>query len=131
MLFRSFKKLKSASVYKVSVQAYKTGKNGLIYASPKIVAAKTAPGKVKIKNASLDERVISLSWKKVKGALGYEVYMKKGGGKYKKVKTSGKKSSLQIRLNEDSVGEYRFKIRAYTKYNSKKIRGAYAKAIVK
>ena len=125
----TFKKLKSASVYKVSVQAYKTGKNGLIYGNPKTIAAKTAPAKVKIKNVSLKDHVISLSWKKVKGASGYEVYMKKGNGKYKKVKTI-KKNSLQIKLKEDSTGIYRFKIRAYTKYNSKKVRGAYVKTMV-
>lgn len=121
----TFKKLKAASVYNISVQVCKAESGGMVYGAEKKMAAKTAPAKVKMKGMSVENQVISLNWRKVKGASGYEVYVKKGNGKYKKVKTNLRKNSIKIKWN--TSGTYRFRIRAYTKYKSKKIRGAYVK----
>ncbi len=66
---------------------------------------------------------IKATWDKVNGADGYEVYMKKDGGSYKKVATvkgtEYKASSLK------SGTKYSFKIRSYMKEDGETVRSAY------
>ncbi len=118
------KGLKAGSLYKVTVQAYYPITNGYLYSKETVITGKTMPGKVSMKSITAKGRRISLSWKKTSGSSVYEVYMKRGNGKFKKVKEL-KKSGLQI--NVKSGGAYCFKVRAYTKDKSGKIYGKFVK----
>ena len=69
---------------------------------------------------------MKLSWKKVSGASGYAVYMKTGNGKYKRVKTITKGSTVKYTKTKLKRGKkYTFKIRAYKKAD-KNIYGSYS-----
>ena len=50
-------------------------------------AAARKPGKVKITKGTKLNQMITLTWKKTKGAKKYQIYAKKGKGKWKKVAT--------------------------------------------
>ncbi len=76
---------------------------------------------------------IKLSWNKVKGATGYQVYRAaKRNGKYKKVKTTTKASWTNKKLKTGKT--YYYKIRAYRKQKGKTIYSGYSakkKAVVR
>ena len=70
---------------------------------------------------------VKVSWKKVSGASGYEVWRSKAGGSYKKVKTvknGSKKSWKNTGLTAGKV--YRYKVRAYRVVSGTKVYGAYS-----
>ena len=125
----TIKKLKVATTYKYRVRAYKTI-SGTQYFGAYTSSLKTSTktSTPKISKISSKSKKATLSWKKVSGASGYEVYMATSKkGKYKKVKTitSGKtvkytKSSLKKKKT------YYFKIRAYKKVSGKKIYSSYS-----
>jgi len=79
-----------------------------------------------IKASSSKKNQASVSWKKVSGAAGYEVYAsnKKSSG-YKKKVTLTKTNSTIKKLK--SKKNYYFKVRAYRKVSGKKVFGAYSK----
>ena len=74
--------------------------------------------------AYTSKKNISISWKKIKKASGYEVYMKEKGERYKKVKTT--KATSYKRKNVKSDKTYFFKVRAYKNINGKKIYGNFS-----
>ncbi len=70
---------------------------------------------------------MKLTWKKVSGASGYEIYMKTGNGKYKKIKIVGNAKTLSFTKSGLSKKKsYSFRIRAYTKVDRNKVYGAYS-----
>lgn len=84
-----------------------------------------------IKKAIVNGNTVSLRWKKVTGANGYEIYRgTKKNGTYYKIK-SVYPGSRQSFSNQDlKVGkQYFYKVRAYAKVNGKKIYGGYSEAI--
>lgn len=95
------------------------------------------PAKTSIKSAKQNfvkkqgkktyKKEVKLSWKKVKNADGYVIYMKTGTGKYKAVKniTNGKTVSC-TKKNLKKGKTYYFKIRAYRKANGQKVYGSYS-----
>lgn len=87
------------------------------------------PAKVKFKSVKrIGKTKAKLSWKKVTGASGYEIYMKTGNGKYKKLKTLGKTKTSYMKTGLKKKTSYTFRIRAYKKSGGKKIYGAYSSA---
>lgn len=67
---------------------------------------------------------ITLTWDKVYRAKRYQIYMKIGGGKYKKIATTSKRKYKKTGLK---IGKsYCFKIRAYRSSKGKKIYGKYS-----
>lgn len=74
------------------------------------------------------KKEVKLSWKKVKNAAGYVIYMKAGTGKYKAVKiiTKGKTVSY-TKKNLKKGKTYYFKIRTYRKLNGQKVYGNYSR----
>lgn len=115
-------KLKSGKIYKYAVKAYK--KSGSKYASgtqSETVTAVTKPGKTSVKTYSGAKKA-SVTWKKVSGASGYEVYYSsspKTGYKLLK-KTSGNYAS-KSGLTEGKT--YYFKVKAYKIVSGKKYYG--------
>lgn len=71
---------------------------------------------------------LTVRWKKVKGAKGYEVYRAiSKNGKYRKVKTITRGSKLSFTDKKLSRGKtYFYKIRAYRIVNDKKVYGEYS-----
>jgi hypothetical protein len=88
----------------------------------------TKPKKVTIKKVKAGKKKATVTWQKVTGASGYEVWMKTGSGAFKKVKSlSAKKSSLTVKKLKAGK-KYTFKVRAYKKgADGKKVYGAYSK----
>lgn len=67
---------------------------------------------------------VRLSWKKVSGAKGYQVYMKTNRGGYKRIRTT---SARYINKGGLRIGSsYYFKVRAYKKSNNKTVYGSFS-----
>ncbi len=119
--------LKTGTTYYYKVRAYKTSGGTKIfgaYSSVKSLKAKPAvPGSVKVTSASSTKAKVS--WNKVSGASGYEVYRstKKDSG-YKRVKTTSSTSWTNSSLKKGTT--YYYKVRAYKTVNGKKVYGAYS-----
>lgn len=123
----TFKNLTSATVYTLRVTPYRVVNNNNVYASAAgSVKTATSPAKVKLSKAKRSgSSKVKLTWKKVAGASGYEIFMKTGNGKYKKIKTIGKGKTITFTKTKLSKKKsYSFKIRAYVTVDGKKIYGA-------
>lgn len=83
------------------------------------------PAKVKKVTAKAKKRTAVISWKKVKGASGYEVYRStKKNGKYKKIKTIKKAGTVRFTDKKLKKGfAYYYKVRAYRKTAVAKVYG--------
>lgn len=83
------KKLKTATVYQYKVRAYrKSGKKTVTGKYSNVIKAATSPQKVTAVKAKRVKSKVKLTWKKVKGADGYEIYRATSKkGKYQKIKT--------------------------------------------
>ncbi len=121
----NFKKLKKTTAYKVKVRAI-NGKTYGAYSSVLVTA--TQPAKAKLKSAKkVSDTKVKLTWKKVTGANGYQIYMKTGKGKFKLVKTLAKKKAVSYTVTKLKKGKsYTFKIRAYKKNGKVKVPGSYS-----
>lgn len=122
-----YTKLKPATVYTLRVTPYRIVNGQNIYAiSTGSAKTVTTPAKAKLSKAKRSGKSkVKLTWKKVSGASGYEISMKKGNGKYKKIKMVGKKVSFtKTGLNKKT--SYSFRIRAYVTVDGKKIYGTYS-----
>ncbi len=88
--------------------------------------AKPTGLKAKITNKKKKKKTITISWKKVKKAKGYGIYIsKKKKNGYKKVVDTNK---LKVKIKRKK-GTYYVKVRAFKKQNKKKIFGAYSKIL--
>ena len=92
-----------------------------IFLLPTVIQAKavTPPVPVKVRAKSCQEKRLKLTWKKVKGASGYQIYQYKAKvKKFVKTASIGKKTLLwkSARTSKKQT----FKIRAYKKKGSKK-----------
>lgn len=100
------------------IRAYRTEKDGSItygkYSA--VVKAKVDLAKVEGFSAEYQSKAkVSLSWNKVSGAKGYQIYRSsKKTGKYKLVKTIKKGATLSCSINHPKGSVYYYKIRAYT-----------------
>ena len=84
-------------------------------------AAKAVPAGPKIKTKA-GRKKITISWKKVAGAKGYQVYRAvKKKGSYKKVKTTRARSWINKGCKRGKM--YYYKVRAYTKVRGKTVYG--------
>ncbi|MBE5927460.1 MAG: hypothetical protein E7270_10940 [Lachnospiraceae bacterium] len=120
-------KLKTGKTYYYRVRAYKVDGEHYIKGSfSSIRSAITKSGATKVKATSGYKQAV-VSWKKVDGAEGYEIYMSTSKkGKYKKIATK-KASVTQITRRKLSSGKtYYFKVRSYKKAVGKKIYSKYS-----
>ena len=86
----------------------------------------TAPKSLKAKN--VNKKSVQLSWKKVSGASGYEVYrsLKKKSG-FKKVTTIKKGTTVKYKNKKlKKKKTYYYKVRAYRTVNGKKVYSSYS-----
>ncbi len=124
-----FKKLKPATVYTLRVTPYRVVNRQNIFAKDTgSIKTATSPAKAKLSTAKRkNSSKVRLTWEKAAGAAGYEISMKTGNGKYKKVKTVGNGKTLSFTMTGlNKKNAYSFRVRAYTVVDGKKIYGAYS-----
>lgn len=124
------KKLKTGASYAFKIKTVKKLSGVSVYSSnSKKAYATTKPGKVKnFKAQKASNGNITLTWNHVNGAAKYQIYML-NGNKYKRVKTvSSPKTKTKIK-NLSANKQYKFKIRAYKKYNGFKYYGKYSSKV--
>lgn len=114
------KKLKAGTVYKFKVVSVNETKTS----AGKVISTATQPKKAVIKKISVKNRKVTLSWKKVKGATGYEIYRSTDGKTFELVKDTAKLTYTSKRMKK---GNYIYKVRAYIKVGKNKIYGADSK----
>lgn len=86
------------------------------------------PAKVKGVKAIAKKGAATVSWSKVKGASGYQVYYKTGSGAWKHAAASAKASSKKIaKLKRGKT--YQFKVRAIAKSAGKTLSGSWSKTV--
>lgn len=93
-----------------------------------IVSGKTTPEKVNLRGTTGDkETKVTLTWKKVNGAQGYEVY--KDNNLVAKIENADTLTWTESGLSKDV--EVSYKVRAYCVYNNEVIYGNYSGNFVK
>ena len=96
--------------------------------SVKITTA-TKPATLKVK-ATAGSKKATLKWNNVKGATGYQIYMKgPNDSDYKKIKVTSGTSYTVKSLKKGKT--YKFRVRAYSKVGGKYIYGGYKTYSVK
>jgi len=125
----SHTKLAAGTAYAYKVRAYVTqGKENYTGGFSAVLNCKTLPTVAKV--ASLAAKAnscsdITLTWKKVSGAKGYEVYSyNKTKKKYVLLKTVTKNSYKNTKLKADT--QYNYKVRAYKVQDGKKYYGSFS-----
>lgn len=90
------------------------------------MAAELAKVNLSVKQSS--KTSVTLSWDKVSGADGYEIYRKTGkDGEYKKIKTITSGKTVTYKNKELSFGKkYYYKVRAFDKNGSSTKKGKYS-----
>lgn len=90
------------------------------------VQAATKPSTPKLVSAELSGTNIVVKWKKVKNAEGYRVYRKTAGGKWSKIKTITKNSTVSYTDKKCKNGTvYYYTVRAYIKSGGETILSNY------
>ena len=106
----TLKGLKAKAKYKITVEAVKEGKNG---AKSKVVK-KTLTMRwfknTKIKNVKKGKKKATVTWKKVKGATGYQITYSKDGKKWKTKNIKGG-SKTKATLKKLTKGTWKIKVR--------------------
>ncbi len=110
-------KLKSGTVYKFKVRAY-TKDDGTIWGTASdTIAVSTKPAVPAKVSVTQTQTAVTLKWGKVTGANGYAVFQYTSG-KWKRVKTITSPSTVNFTVkNLKSATAYKFRIKAYKKYN--------------
>lgn len=124
-------KLKAGTSYKYAVRAYTiVGKTVYWGASYSQILTATKPATPTLK-AKAGTKQAALSWNKIAGATGYEVWMAAGkNGSYKKLTTIKKNATIKYTaMNLKKGGMYYFKVRAYKMVDGRNVYGAYSKTI--
>jgi hypothetical protein len=85
------------------------------------------PAKVVIKSLKKSKKKVTLKWKKISDAKGYQIYMKKGKGKFKRIKTIKNPKKIKLIKKLKKGVQYTFKVRAYKLNGKKKVFGTFSK----
>ncbi len=120
------KNLKSGTAYKFAIKPYTKLSGGKVYWATSVKAEfATKPAKAAIKVVSITNKTAQLSWDKIGGATGYQVYYSTSkSGDYKKLKST---SALSYKKTELKSGKtYYFKVRAYKKAGGKVLYGSFS-----
>ncbi len=131
------KKLKASTTYKYKVRAYRKQNGKTTYGKESsVLAAKTAAVVIKVDKASglkvkaESNKMARLSWKKTKGATGYDIYMKTNKGSFKKIRNIKKGSEVACSIGGLKEGySYEFKVTAYAKVGNKTVYGKQSDAV--
>ena len=106
--------LKSGTIYKYNVLAYRTEKGKKIYSSFSPVTVATRPVKTsKVKIKAVSSSRVNVYWNKVQNADGYRVYRKADGGSWKIVKDLSAGTLSYADKTADPGTEYVYTSRPY------------------
>ncbi|MDD6065316.1 MAG: lectin like domain-containing protein [Firmicutes bacterium] len=113
--------------YKVSANG-PSRYNGTVYSNASAVRSKKlVPPKVSLRSLKKkSSKTAVLSWKRVSGASGYEVFRRESGKKWKKLKTIKKAETVQTKVSLKSGRTCYYRIRAYKTKNGRKIYGDFS-----
>lgn len=125
--------LNTGQKYIFKIRAYQTVNGEKVYGDySKMVSAKPVLSKaIGVKARNTKKRTALVSWKKVSGASGYEVYRstKKSSG-FKKVATVKKGSTVKYTNKKLKKGRtYYYKVKAYRTVSGKKVSASYSKTV--
>lgn len=120
--------LASATKYSFKLKAYKISDGNTYYSNhSNTKTVLTQPDKVVIKKAkALSANSVKLTWKKVKRASGYAIYVKQGS-KFTKIAEVGKKKKAYTVNYRKPSTKYTFKVRAFKNYDKENVYGKYSK----
>ncbi|WP_018592463.1 leucine-rich repeat protein [Terrisporobacter glycolicus] len=124
--------LTTGKTYYYKVRAYRTVNGKKVYSSySSIVSAKPSLSKPTTKVASSTYSSNKVTWNKISGASGYEVYRATSkSGTYSKVKTITSGSTLSYTNKSLTTGKtYYYKVRAYRTVNGKKVYSSYSSVV--
>ncbi len=122
--------LKNGKTYYYKVRAYVNVKGKKVYGEySSVKSKKVIPGTPSIKAVSTNYKTVTVSWKKLSGCDGYEVYRSEAeDGAYKRVKTIKSGSTISYKDGKRKTGvTYYYKVRAYDTVGGKKVYGGYSK----
>lgn len=126
------KKMKQASSYLFKVRAFTIEEDGSrTYGKYSATIKETTPPNiVKGLKVKSEGAKVTLSWKKVKNADGYQIFRsKKKNGTYSRIKTV-KKGSLDTTIKQTDNKTYYYKIRAFVKdADDNRVCGSYGKVV--
>ena len=124
----SYKDKTSAGVYLYSVKAYRTvnGKNVLGERSESIKVRTLKAPTVTVTNPE-DEFKNIVTWTKVTGATGYQLWQKVEGGSWKLVSTKSSSETRKVIVSVDHGKEVKWKVRAIYKKDGITTYGGYSK----
>lgn len=117
---------KTGTTYYYKIVAYRT-RSGKVYQSGSTgyVKAKPALAKAAIAKIAAGSKKLTVSYKKVAGASGYEIYQATSkNGTYKKIATTKATSYTNKSLKKKAT--YYYKVRAYRTVSGKKVYGAFS-----
>ncbi|MBQ8198020.1 MAG: Ig-like domain-containing protein [Lachnospiraceae bacterium] len=122
---------KGSKAYYYKVRAYKTISGKKVYGPFSSVKTLGPAKPAGVKAQAKSGKKIKITWKKVTGASGYEIYRATSQkGRYKKVKTvkgAGGRSFINKSLKKGKI--YYYKVRAYKTVGGKKIYGPYSSVV--
>jgi GH25 family lysozyme M1 (1,4-beta-N-acetylmuramidase)/fibronectin type 3 domain-containing protein len=124
--------LATGTEYQYKVRAYKTSDGTNYFGSfSTVIQAVTKPAQVKSLKLSTASSAITLTWGKVSGATGYQIYrLNTTTGKYEKVKTVKGAATCTYKNTGLKKGKaYTYKVRAYMTYNGKNYFGGCSAAV--
>jgi fibronectin type 3 domain-containing protein len=126
------KSLTSGKTYFYKVKAYRTVSGAKVYSSFSAVkSAVPVPSKPAVSAASLSYNSVKISWKKISGANGYEVYRAASKtGKYTKVTAITSGATLNYINKSLTAGNtYYYQVRAYRTVNKAKVYGSFSSSV--
>lgn len=126
------KSKEAGSTYQYKVRAYVKAKKKTTYGSYSSVLKTATKTSTPTLTGTSQSKKAKLSWEKVEGATGYEIYMstKKSSG-YSRIKTITKgKTVSYTKKGLQKNKKYYFKIRTYKKVSGVKIYSGYSKVVV-
>lgn len=118
------KNIKKGTTYTYQIRQFVNADNRQIFSNYTSQKSATPMKTVSIKATRLRKKV-KITYKKVVGASGYEIYMKKPGAKYKRIKSTSKAFYTRKKLRPGT--KYSFKVRAYKKVNGKRVYASFSK----
>lgn len=127
------KSVKFNKTFYYKVRAYSTVNDQKVYSAwSSVNTSKIKPGTPTIsKVAKSSTTALKVTWKKVSGASGYELYRATSkNGKYSKVTTIKKGKTVSYTDKKRSCGKvYYYKVRAYRTVSGKKYYGSYSPVV--
>lgn len=121
-------KVTTGKTYYYKIKSYGTTSKKTTSGYSKVKSGKAVPGSTTVTLKSGGSKKAKVSWKKVSGASGYEVYYSTSkNGSFKKASTIKKGSTVSYtKSGLKAKKTYYFKVRAYRTVKGKKIFGSYS-----